>query len=192
MGCSSSIISVSKTTFETNHVKSLTNCDDLEKIGNSVKNKVKATWEILSCDILGNGVKVLLTLFALDPELKHVFSLRDVDTTELLRNCLFKQHASRIMLAVGAVVDNMDDMESFVEPLLFSLGKQHYSIDGFKLDYLETFSQAILHVWKEELCENFNIDVCKAWCIILSYIVSKFQVGYNQAVTEQTLKLTTQ
>ncbi|KAL3883342.1 hypothetical protein ACJMK2_029616 [Sinanodonta woodiana] len=148
------------------------------------KRVIIKTWKCLSCDISGNGAKVFLRIFQLNPHVKQLFPCRHVEGAALLQDPDFKGHAARFMQAVGAVIDNIDDMEGALRDLLLGLGKQHIHFTGFKPDYFNAFQEAVVHVWQQELREKFTEYCRSAWVIIFDFIMEHLKEGYRLASAE--------
>lgn len=144
MGCSAtSLIVVPKRTIESTNVEVFT---ERQKI------LVRKTWKYLSNDLTGYGTMVFLRIFEQHPHVKKLFpSICNDEGETLLKNPLFKGHASRFMQAVGAVVDNLDNLEEALAPLLIGLGRNHINFMGFRSEYFEAFTHAMVHVWKGQL-----------------------------------------
>ena len=143
------------------------------------KHVINKTWKYLANDLTGNGSKVFLKIFQLEPKIKQMFPCSDIDGEELLRNINFKGHASRFMQAVGAVVDNMDDPERELATLLMDLGRQHRHYEGFKPEYFNIFLQALVCVWEQELGKKFTVDARDAWNVVFTLIVDDMKDGFT-------------
>ena len=183
MGCTASMVTVSRASFRQKDLSTVDqHCDSFSI---TIKSEIRRTWKILSSDIVANGVKVLLKLFSLSPAIKKEFIYTNDKELEVFKEHMFKLHASRLMQVVDAVVENIDDLHIMIDPMLYELGKQHYSCEGFQHIYWDSCSEAILFVWQQVLLENFSPDVSKAWTKVLAYIVTKLKTGYQQAIKEE-------
>ena len=168
--------------------------ETMERWGNLIRNigyisfenkkLVKKTWKILSRDIPGVGAKIFLRIFEANPNIKEIFHCQGLEGEALLKSHQFKGHASRFMQAIGAAVDNIDDLINGMGPMLEVLGRQHMSFNGFKPEFWDTFTEAILCVWKETLRHRFSTDVATAWKLVFAFIILKLKQGYKQACIE--------
>ena len=175
MGCTTSLVTISNASFgKDNNVHGF-NKDGLT---NEDRRIVKRTWKALSTDVVELGVKVLLNLFKLNPETKRYFPVEHLGE-ELLTNIRFKSHATRLIQSFQTVIDNIDNLEKNIVPLLLEIGKQHCSFDGFQKVYWESCYEAILQTWKEELQEKFTGPKHKAWSALLVFMISTLKVGYE-------------
>nr|QQO51931.1 globin gb_IVA [Platynereis dumerilii] len=90
-----------------------------------------------------------------------------------------KGHASRFMQAVGAVIDNVDDLDNTIYPVLTNLGKRHVTFEDFEGHFFDAFEQAMLLVWSEELGTKFEERVRDAWQLVFKYIIRTLKAGYD-------------
>ncbi|XP_070567773.1 neuroglobin-1-like [Ptychodera flava] len=146
---------------------------------------VRKTWRPLANDMTGNGTKVFLRIFEMEPKVKQLFPCRDKEGEELLKDMNFKGHASRFMQSVGAAVDNLDSLETSLAPLLLKLGRSHTNFSGFKPDYFDIFTRAMLDVWEQELKDRFTSEVKESWLTVFEFMMGKMKEGYMQAYTEE-------
>lgn len=91
----------------------------------------------------------------------------------------FAGHASRFMQAVGAMVDNMDDLDNTMYPVLINLGKRHVLFEDFEGNFFDAFEQGMLLVWSDELGTRFDEKVRDAWQMVFSYIIRTLKAGYD-------------
>ena len=115
------------------------------------------------------------------------YSLTGLDGNELLKDQNFKRQASRCMQVLGAVVDNIDELQTTMGPVLLELGKLHYTFDGFLQKYWNVFPDAVLFVWNKQI-KDFNPDAVKAWSAVLDMVISMLKEGYHQAIIDDTTK----
>ena len=182
MGCSSSLTSVSRTSFRQRTITPMDqHCNELSA---TVKYDIIRTWNTLSEDNVRHGVKILLKLFALNPAIKAVFIHLDNKNVEVFRENMFTIHALKMMQVIENVVDNIDDFNYKLDPLLHELGKHHFNFKGFRQTFWDSCPEAILFVWQRELQEKFSTDISKAWFKVLTRIVMKLKLGYQQAALE--------
>ena len=143
---------------------------------------VRKTWKLLATDLTRRGSKVFVKIFELNPHVKGLFPFKNLDdANELLLDANFKGHASRFMNAVGAVVDNMDNLEESLAPLLIGLGENHVKFEGFKPEYFNSFSQAMNIVWKEDLGKRYTTEAEEAWKVVFAFIMDNLKVGFINA-----------
>ena len=89
------------------------------------------------------------------------------------------------MQALGAVMDNVDNYEEALSPLLLELGHNHYThFQQLNADYFNAFEEAILFVFKEDLGIKFSPEVKEAWEKVLTFIMQELQKGYMLASGE--------
>lgn len=155
-----------------------------DQLSEKQKSIIRSTWKKISNDLSGRAAMVFLRIFELHPQIKNLFPCRDLEGEKLLNDHHFKGHASRFMQAVGAAVDNLDDME-VLSPLLTGLGRRHVLFQGFRPKYWDAFTEAILFVWKQELKFRFNGDARDSWQAVLNFIIIKLNEGYNEALREK-------
>ena len=182
MGCSASSNNIKgcTTTIVVQPATSNSGFTDRQKI------IVRKTWKILATDLTGRGSKVFVKIFELNPNVKALFPFRNVnDTDQLLLDTNFKGHASRFMNAVGAVVDNMDNLEESLALLLIGLGENHVHFEGFKPDYFNSFSQAMNIIWKEDLGKRYTPEAEDAWNTVFTFIMDNLKVGFINALATQ-------
>lgn len=148
------------------------------------KKIVKRTWRYLANDMTGHGKKVFLKIFEMNPKVKQLFPCRDVTGEALLRDSNFKGHAARFMQAVGAAVDNIDDLGSSLSPLLVGLGRQHTTFSGLQPEFFNAFTEAMLCIWQQELKERFTEEVKAAWKTVFDYLMSRLKEGYHLETIE--------
>lgn len=152
------------------------------KVTDRDKHLIKKTWKIVSNDMPGIGAKIFLKIFTIKPNVKEIFPFRDVTGEDLLRDPHFRGHASRFMQAVGAAVDNINDLENAMTNLLFGLGQQHIHYKGFKAEYFDSFTVAIIQVLQLELGSKFTEDVNDAWSHVVNFMISNLKYGYTDAL----------
>lgn len=148
---------------------------------------IKRQWKILSADMKGTGTAVFMKIFKDHPEVKQEFSYRDIDDNSLPSSAELRCHAFRFMQAVGATIENIDDLENKMSDALLTLGKQHVNFTGFKPIYIQTFYNAILKVWQESLGIRYTTESANAWSRLLRYVMEKLEKGYHIAVKEETI-----
>ncbi|XP_064596366.1 neuroglobin-like [Liolophura sinensis] len=154
------------------------------QISDEQKHVVKKTWKLLSNDMAGHGSEVFLRIFQLYPHVKQLFPCRDAEGEELLHHPTFKGHASRFMQAVGAAVDNIDDLDEALRPLLIGLGRQHIHFKGFRPDYFNAFTESMMYVWQQELKEKFTDFAKEAWKTVFDFIMGTLKEGFFLALDE--------
>ena len=153
-------------------------------ISDEEKDIIKRQWKVLSSDMKATGTAVFMQIFKDEPEIKQHFSYTDVDDETLSVSSELRGHAFRFMQAVGATVENIDDLEGSMSEALLTLGAQHVKFTGFKPIYIRTFHSAILTVWRDILGIYFTTQSKDAWDRVLTFIMDKLEEGYNMAVSE--------
>ena len=148
------------------------------------KTTIWDQWGILEGDSIALGSKVFLLIFEEHPDIKVVFSCKEMTPKELSESANFKQHASRFIGTVGKVVDNIEDFDQVTTPLLNELGRKHIHFRGFKPTYFNVFQSAMARVWQESLGEEFTEEAREAWILIFEFIVRELKRGYSQAIID--------
>ena len=179
MGCSESVTVVSNTKQRGQRSESLANY--IEYITDDEKQIIRKNWNILSKDLSGLGVQIFLRIFVLKPDLKQLFPFRNYEGEELVADSVFRGHASRFVQAIGAAIDNMDDLNNAMGPMLEDLGGQHLRYDGFKPEYWDIFIESVLDIWKKQLRRKLTSNASDAWRVLFEFMTSKLKEGYNQA-----------
>ena len=148
---------------------------------NKQKDIVYSTWRHLSDNLSDTGMRVFQYIFTQRPEVKNLFRFRDLDLSELPNNPYFRGHATHFMQAISAVVDNLDDLETNLTPLLLALGEQHSKTRGFGIQYLEVFTHCLILVWEERLGCAFTPEVRAAWEKLFVFMLMTLREGYAHA-----------
>ncbi|OWF38487.1 neuroglobin-2-like [Mizuhopecten yessoensis] len=176
MGCATSMAAANRSVVSTTGSNLLTN---------KQRDIIKKTWKVMCSNITGHGIKVFLRIFQLHPHVKQLFPCRDVEGEDLLRDSNFKGHASRFMQAVGAAVENIDDIEAALTPLLTGLGKRQIQYTGFKNEYFDAFTEAMMYAWHEELKGQFSGETSLAWATVFEFIMHKLKEGHAAALANR-------
>lgn len=88
------------------------------------------------------------------------------------------------MNSLGAIMENIDNYEASLSPLLVKLGRNHIQITNFNPSFFVAFEEAILHIWSMDLGDKFTPECQKAWKIVLRFIHTELKKGYVQAMNE--------
>ena len=187
MGCSASIVLSHDTATNIRALNHLNAQTIYKNLSIEDKSVIKSTWNNLSKDMLGIGGKILLRLFQLNSQFKEIIKCTGLEGQTLINHVNFKRQASRYMQVLGAVVDNIDELEDTMGPVLVELGKIHFNFEGFLQKYWNLVPEAVLYVWNQELSE-FTQDASKAWSALMLIIISMLKEGYRQACVEDTTK----
>uniref|UniRef100_A0A8W8LVS6 Globin domain-containing protein n=1 Tax=Magallana gigas TaxID=29159 RepID=A0A8W8LVS6_MAGGI len=59
---------------------------------------------------------------------------------------------------------------------------------GFKPEYWDVFTEAMLYVWEKELGDLFDDNCRNAWTKVFEFIMEQLKVGYSQAIDEEAGK----
>ena len=156
------------------------------EISEDEKEIIKRQWKVLSSDMKATGTAVFMQIFKEQPEIKQHFSYKDVDDKHLPMSSELRGHAFRFMQAVGATIENIDDLEISMSEALLTLGAQHVKFTGFKPIYIRTFHSAILTVWRNIFGVHLSPKSADAWNKVLEFIMDKLEEGYNTAVNDVT------
>ncbi|KAK2148581.1 hypothetical protein LSH36_491g05001 [Paralvinella palmiformis] len=179
MGCTTSV-----------HVSNVlhTQTDTARGFTSHQKHVIIKTWRMLSNDLNGRGARIFLRIFRLNPEVKKLFPCGHLDGDELVKDPVFKGHATRFMQAVGAVIDNIDDYEQALLPLLNSLGRQHIHFRGFRYEQFDAFEEAMMYVWEEDLGSRFTPETREAWHKVFRFLMDGLRQGYQDALRDAGLE----
>ncbi|ELU04433.1 hypothetical protein CAPTEDRAFT_110047 [Capitella teleta] len=146
---------------------------------------IRRNWKHLACNLTERGARVFLRIFVDNPSVKDLFPFKKLQGEELTRDVNFRGHASRFMQAVGAVVDNIDDFEQSLAPLLNGLGRKHIDFHGFTPTHFNAFQDAMLAVWSEDLGGKLTPEGRDAWIKVFGFIMRELKKGYSQAEGER-------
>jgi len=145
MGCATSVVSKSK-----DPITDVKLPDDVSPpsvvLTEQHKKVIVKNWQILSSDLSGRGARIFFLIFGRNPLIKSIFSFGHLDGEDLMSDQRFKDHAFRFMQAVGVVVDNIENYDESLTPLLNDLGRRHTQFKGFKPIYFNDFQDSILEV----------------------------------------------
>lgn len=191
MGCATSLARVRISSRK--HSSVINENDDLSTrsvvvLSNQHKACVLKTWKILSNDLTGRGKRIFLLIFQKNPRVKSLFPCGSLEGDALLRDPSFIGHASRFMQAVGAVVDNIDNYQAKLAPLLNNLGRRHVYFKGFKPGYFNDFEEAILQVFAEDLGTKFTPLTKEAWRLVFKFILMELKRGFTECLREKGLQ----
>ncbi|KAL3883343.1 hypothetical protein ACJMK2_029617 [Sinanodonta woodiana] len=186
MGCSSSLIGRSRQQkCSTSHSVSSYSKRKRHQFDENQICIIKKTWRHFAGDMSRVGCKVFLQIFLLHPSVKQLFPFRYVKGDALLQDPSFKAHAFRFMQAVGAAIDNIDNLDEALVPLLLGLGKQHTTFMDFKEEYFNYFSDSMMAIWKDELKSKFDEVTSLTWRLLFTCIMDTMQEGFRQAQQEK-------
>ncbi|KAK2140496.1 hypothetical protein LSH36_1337g00010 [Paralvinella palmiformis] len=144
------------------------------------KELIYGTWRNMSDDLVTNGMRVFQYIFMRRPDVKNLFSFRELDWEQLPNDTSFRMHASHFMQAIAAAVDNLDDLDTKLTPLLLALGEQHSQTTGFGVQYFELFTQCLILVWEERLGDKFTPEARAAWEKMFVFILMTLREGYTR------------
>lgn len=98
----------------------------------------KETWELLKVDLEGNGARVYFGMFESSPAIKVMFPFtHDEQFRRLgLADQRLRNHAATVMIAVGSVINGMNEDLKATKNTLKSLGASHGHI-GVKPDMMD-------------------------------------------------------
>lgn len=149
---------------------------------------LKRTWHYMTKDLQGNGLQVFLRIFELCPATQKLFKVENVHHSDLARSVLIKAHGARFMKAVGAVIDNLDDIgkkDNQLTQLLIGLGQHHVQYSEFKSQYFEAFYEALMFQWERIMGEMFTPQVSDTWSRLFTYLMQKLTEGYNTPIEKR-------
>ncbi|XP_006812324.1 uncharacterized protein LOC102809701 [Saccoglossus kowalevskii] len=152
-------------------------------------SELRRTWPKLACDLTGNGAQVFLQIFAINENIKILFPFRYVPVDILSQNEVFRGHSRRFMQAVGACVENLENLDGDVTTLFVGLGKKHIHFEGFKVDYFSTYVTSMQTVWDIALTgHHYDKQTKQSWTQIFEFVITRMAEGYHIAMDEQEAK----
>lgn len=140
------------------------------------RDVIYRSWRRLSPEIVGIGTRVFMYIFHELPHVASLFPFRDVPLEDLPDDPRFRSHASRFMLAVGAVMED----SAAAGAVFYALGQTHASIRHFSPDYFATFEQAMNAIWRDKL--TLSDEATAIWAKIFAFIKTAMQDGYKKAM----------
>ncbi|XP_006818069.1 hemoglobin subunit mu-like [Saccoglossus kowalevskii] len=144
---------------------------------------LRSTWPLLASDMTRNGGKIFLQIFAVAPHVKDLFPFRYVPNDMLQQNEIFKMHGRRFMQSVGAVIENIDNLDGDISILLHNLGKRHTDFDEVDGAYFDIYTDCMMHTWRSSLGnELFTPDVGQVWHKLFDFIINCIKDGYFLAM----------
>ena len=150
-------------------------------LNNHKKDIIYSTWRCLLDSNVENGMRIFKYIFLRRPDVKILFPFRDLEGQALENDPMFRRHATHFMQAIGAAVDNLDDLDRLT-PMLLLLGEQHSQTAGFGVEYFELFTQCLMLVWEERLGDSLTAQVRAAWEKLFVFILMTLRDGFNQGV----------
>ncbi|CAH1183080.1 unnamed protein product [Phaedon cochleariae] len=124
------------------------------------KYLIRTSWEIVMKDPTGNGIKLFIRLFEIQPKHQQVFPFRDIPISDLPENKRFQAHCNSIVYSFGSIVSGIDDHEllnSIAEKLGIAHAKRsvdRQALKDVKSALVDTFSfmnQEQLESWSKLL-----------------------------------------
>ena len=123
-------------------------------------------------------------MFELCPEAKLLFGFpedTDPKSEALLKNELFKKHATFLLNMIGKTVSMLGYARSstddeVLERQLMEIGRKHVTY-GVKAEYFPLMTQSVIKTMKELLGGDFTSQEEKAWNDILSLLISDMVKG---------------
>ncbi|CAL4161331.1 unnamed protein product, partial [Meganyctiphanes norvegica] len=126
------------------------------------KASIVATWDLVRPNLKQHGINFFMKLFEEQPDLQQRFpSLRDKMLSELRTNKRMAEHATTVMTAIQALVDNLDDVETLVE-MLKSTGVNH-DRRGIPKEDFEILAQVLIDFLGENLGNAWTPQAKAAW-----------------------------
>ena len=119
----------------------------------------------------------------LTPETKRYFPVEHLGET-LLTNIRFKSHATRLIQKLQTVIDNIDNLDTNIVPLLLEICQIHRGLEGFQKAYWESCREAVLLTWKDQLQEKFTAQKYKSWSALVVVMISTMNMGYDMETTD--------
>ncbi|CAL4141546.1 unnamed protein product [Meganyctiphanes norvegica] len=142
------------------------------------KASIVATWDLVRPNLKQHGINFFMKLFEEEPDLQQRFaSFRDKDLSELRTNKRMAAHATTVMTAIQACVDNLDDVETLVE-LLKTTGVNHEK-RGIPKEDFELLAPVLIDFLGENLGNAWTPQAKAAWTqamkVINAVITSQYK-----------------
>ena len=184
MGCSVTLPKV-KPVLEVKPVRMNRSHSTENVLTEEQKRIIRQTWKLISNDMTDRGVRIFLTIFERQPKVRELFPFHDKKTKEeLMNDARFRGHASRFMQAVGAAVENLDNLQQAMSPLLGELGRQHGKQMFFEPQYFDLFEDVMLETIREDLGRFYRPDVKEAWTTMINFLINQLRDGYGERLME--------
>lgn len=131
---------------------------------------LQSTWSLVQRDPVGNGIGLFLTFFKNNPEHKNLFPFRDVPNEDLYKNKTVQAHATAVVYALSAMIDNLENTEVLIN-LLTKNGQSHAKRNIPPKGYWD-LKLAVLEVLETELGPKINKEGLDAWAKMLDVAFS--------------------
>jgi len=154
------------------------------------KAVVKTTWsKAAALGVENVGMLLFRNIFEIAPEAVQLFPFRD--DADIYESPVLKSHASKVVIAVGTVVDGIDNLDE-VTPVLQSLGLRHVGYSVVAVHY-EVVGAALLKTLKAGLGDAFTVEAeaswRKLWAWIRTTMISDYYDESNAALTKEEKSL---
>ncbi|KAI8489303.1 hypothetical protein Bbelb_330420 [Branchiostoma belcheri] len=149
---------------------------------------IKETWAVLAQDPVERGADLFMKIFEEDPELKKLFYFAD-EGRELSRDDQrMRSHGERVMEAVGAAVDSLEDLAAVV-PVLTELGALHHKY-GVQPSYFDTVGAALIYTLETNLGDKLTPHIRQGWVLVYGIVGATMKKGMQRAMDQQNLDKT--
>ncbi|XP_014679465.1 PREDICTED: hemoglobin subunit epsilon-like, partial [Priapulus caudatus] len=106
----------------------------------------------------------------------------DLDGDDLRRDPRLKGHGGRFMQVVGAVLENIDNADTAIRPLLFQLGERHAYYDGFKPEYFEQYKKGMMYMCEQNFGDKLTPKLRDLWTKVFNFIIDSVRDGCVEAL----------
>ncbi|XP_070572417.1 hemoglobin subunit epsilon-like [Ptychodera flava] len=177
MGCSDSTHAVSQRNSNANApIPKMSKAVEFTPMEVSI---LRGTWPVMASDMTTNGGKIFLRIFSVAPAVKDLFPFRYVPDSMLSQTESFKMHGRRFMQSVGAVIENLDNLDGDISVLLYNLGVRHCDFDGVSQDYFNLYTDCMIYTWDITMDgDKFTPEVRETWRKLFDFIIGRVKEGF--------------
>lgn len=152
------------------------------------------TWHAISGELTRKGLRVFDEIMK-SPEIKALFPFKHVPAERLRKVPLYREHASRIIECVAAVVDELEGLGDGASTpsqtevatlkigiLLYSLGQAHGCMHGVSPAFFRTIAhthiiRALMTVWRQDIGAMWGPTVELAWAKLFRFMTHQLYNG---------------
>ena len=113
-------------------------------------------------------------MFRIDPELKQMFSFKDIPDSELYDSMKLKKHGVSVFKYIEQAVDGWGTPE--VEDKLQKLGSRHLPRD-VKMEHFDVVGEALLTSLSDVFGEAFDAKTRDVWTRVYGVVVQAMLEG---------------
>ena len=189
MGCSTSLL-VDTSKFISVQPESEPTNKPSEPLTKDQKQAIRSCWEVMAINKENMARQIYLRVFERRPEVKDLFAFREAWGDELITDPEFRSHILGFMAAIQKGVEDLDNLDLTYAPFLQRLGAKHTRTSGFNAENFSEFENAILHILRRELSNEYNMEKEEAWKLFLKYIIDTMCEGYDERKKDDNINET--